>query len=286
MLVPPPGPSREMARAMRWRIGLLHRHDPVRRRIEGHDGYVIVLIHYLDCGDRRGLAHFQLRSGHRSRAVDDDGQRAAGHDLGIFYLKVDRHGGLDRGVGPTPGAKAFGPAQHDQASAQVLSVADQHFNLFVADRRQLFGRIAGRAGHIGQNHQVEALQFGQVGKQLVAGLHRDRDILFAQKRRQAVELSRFGPVFDQQHLAGAADQGEGGGFVVLGLRVAAAIGNQAGGVRVKIRNCAIPRETKVPACRAAVPLPGRPAHRCRVRRCAKPADVRAAVRFGHRPAWY
>ena len=95
--------------------------------------------------------------------VHQQHQRAAGGHFGIADLEIDRHGLFQFRAGPSAGAEALRPAQHDQPRAHLLRVAHEHVDLLVAEAHF----IAGGAGHVGQHDGVEDLQFGEAGEEPV-----------------------------------------------------------------------------------------------------------------------
>ncbi len=152
--------------------------------------------------------------GHLAR-MHDQCQGPDRLNLGIPDLEVDGHRLFDLGANPASSAESLGAADHQQAGAELLRVADQHVDLFIGEGRDLIGAFASHTWDTSQDHRVVGLQFRQGTEQLVAGLSDDFDVGVTQGFDHQVEVTKFGAIFDDQHPSFSANIGVGRCAVVL-----------------------------------------------------------------------
>ena len=146
--------------------------------------------------------------------MDRHHQRAFGHLPLRGNVHVDGQDFFELAPAPPAGAEAFIAADHDQTAAHIVNVGGEIFLL-------IFRNPARPARDVGENHRVVVLQIDDAVGELIDGRARlvERDPLPGE--RIAKNLRLIGRhVGDAEHLPLAAHEGEAGGGVVVGERVA------------------------------------------------------------------
>ena len=129
-------------------------YDPVRLLVERHDAELVALGHgrgrpqdglladvdlarAIDLGAAAhpALERVAVAGVHRARLVDDDDERDIRLLLAVAHAHVDRQGLLERRLLVAAGAVRIGPADHDQALAQVADVDLQGRQLAIGHAR-------------------------------------------------------------------------------------------------------------------------------------------------------
>ena len=117
-----------------------------------------------------------------------------------------------------PAPKLFGAADHHQAAAELLGVADEHRDLLVAEVGGFLVVASSpplARGTLASTTQSKPCNSARLVNSRSLGITSTSMFFSPQPLDQELELARVLPIFDQQHAPLAADVREGGGRVVL-----------------------------------------------------------------------
>ena len=205
-------------------------------RVERRHRNVVTLPHRADGGDRGSLAHRELFAIHRAGTVDHDRERSDGDDLGVLDLEVDRHRLLEFGVCPAADAVRIGTADHDQAAAELTGIANEHFDLLVAEAGSAVGVAYRTARDVREDDGVVALELRQRVEEVVGCGDFYLEVLRAEPFDEEIKLPLGVGVLDEEDASLTADVSEGRGDVVLSHAVGGGIRrDEAGFVGVEVR---------------------------------------------------